>query len=745
MLSATTPIAFQPPQLYNFISASVTVGNFVNGGLPDIVTVDGTQNSVGVFINNGDGTFHISRGFSIIGARKVAVGDFNGDGNQDLAILTTQNNTSIVYIYFGKGDGTFFAGPKALAIDFDCIDIKAADLNGDGLSDLVLSIARRVIVILNEGSGKFAPPVPYDCGPMNSGQVVLGDFNNDGATDIVVARSGINEIAILTGLTDSQGKPTGAFATRKLIVVGTAPVSLAIGDFNNDGKEDIAIADSSFKHSALEVLSGNGDGTFSRPELYAGGNFVDGVAAGDFDGSGVEDIATVSFTSYMRVYANNGDGTFQPFQLVPSIIYGDEVVSADFNGDGADDLAIGNGFTLRVMLAKTPNTPTPPPTTNLTVTLGAGGPKTFTYRDSAGFVTTLNLAGPGSATVAFTGANLSLNNTGNQLLGSANIQSIDATGTTSATTLSINPRTVNGRMNVGSISTDGSFGAIFARFTNLLGNLSIAGSAGTIVLNNLSNGTISLGSGSAPANFRFRNAVNENLTSVQPIGNMVLGQWTSTDPATPGQITAPSINRIFMSAQFSPNLTLGSGGINRFYARSITGGVWNVAGPVGHLTVQLSAEVRINAASIDSIFTAGLLSVALNTTGSINSITASILVNSDIYAGVGTLAAGDPLPESSADFTNPNARIGSIKLLQVPRMSSFSNNAIAAAALGHLDFSVTAFANNGMVQGLAAQSIASFSGIDLVTKHAFSLSHPVSLNGLINENINPADFVLRIV
>src|SRR5262249_44499956 len=106
---------------------------------------------------------------------------------------------------------------------------------------------------------------------------------------------------------------------------------------------------------------------------------------------------------------------------------------------------------------------------------------------------------------------------------------------------------------------------------------------------------------------------------------------------------------------------------------------------------------------------------------------------------------GQPLPQTSADFTNPNARIGSITLHQVPLMASFSNNAIAAAALGHLDFSAIAFANNGMIQGLAAHSITSFSGIDSVTHRAFSLKNPVSLEALTSRNINPADFVLRII
>jgi len=166
-------------------------------------------------------------------------------------------------------------------------------------------------------------------------------------------------------------------------------------------------------------------------------------------------------------------------------------------------------------------------------------------------------------------------------------------------------------------------------------------------------------------------------------------------------------------------MTIGAGGLTQFYARSITGGDWAIAGPVGHLTAALSAEVSDHG-PLHQHHLFGRRAVGGDRNhGSINSISAATLVNSTISAGVGPLPGGEVLPQASSDFTNPGARIGSISLSGAPLTDSFVNDAIAAPTLGTLHFALVEFANNGMVQGLAAQSIAAFSGVDSVTRRAF--------------------------
>ena len=519
MLTAAGPINFSPAHFYPLITGSVQVGNFVNGGLPDLVGIDGTDNVVHVLINTGDGLFRPGQDFYVPQARAATVADFNHDGNEDIAVASPTNATnsndaqSTIFLFFGNGDGTFQTPPKEIPVNFAITDIASADVNGDGYPDLICTVAHRVIVLINRGNDTFFPPVGYPAGAQFSGQLVVGDFNNDGVPDIAVTRYESNEIAILLGQKNPDGTPTGTFGKAELYHVGSNPRAIAIGDFNGDGKLDIAVANAAFGQPAVWVFMGNGDGTFAKPTYYYGGNFVDGITTGDFNGDGLTDIATVSFTSFLRAYPGNGDGTFQPFTEFASSAYGQNVVSADFNGDGLDDVAVATGGGIRVLLATGQNTPPVTPT-SLDVTLGGGNPRSITYHDVSGSSATITLGGPGSATVDFSGSNLSLSNNGSQLVGgSASVTSIAAAGTTSATTLAITPLGINGTANIGPISTDGSFKAIIAPRANLIGNLSIPGTIGGIVFDNMNSGTITLGSAGPAVNLTLRNATDETLNS----------------------------------------------------------------------------------------------------------------------------------------------------------------------------------------------------------------------------------------
>ena len=363
----------------------------------------------------------------------------------------------------------------------------------------------------------------------------------------------------------------------------------------------------------------------------------------------------------------------------------------------------------------------------------------------SGSSATITLSGPGSATVDFSGDNLSISSNGSQLIGgSASVASIAATGTTSASTLSITPLGINALATLGPISTDGSFKAIIAPRANLVGDLSVAGTIGSIAFDNMNSGTITLGSAGAAVNLTLRNATDETLNSAQPIGGLAIGQWYSST-STPTTITAPQIDSINASRQFSANLSIGSGGLKSVVTRNIPDGTWNVAGPVGRIYSGRDIQVNLTATTINSILAMNNLNnVVVNAADDIGSISAGSMMNSSIYAGVGPLPPGQRLPESATDFTG-SAAIRSVNLRSRFKISSFSNSSIAAPTLGQMSLGVTVFTNLGQTQGLAADTIGSLSGSDQATKKIFSLLHPTTLAKLTQMGINVGDFELEII
>jgi hypothetical protein len=326
---------------------SVAIGDFNGDGKQDLVTANYEAGSVSVLLGDGSGEFGAKADYATGGgAGAVAIGDFNGDGKQD---LVTPNEARFVSVLLGDGGGGFGA-PGYYAIGPGSKSVAIGEFNGDGKQDLVTANAwsNTVSVLWGYGDGTFHDPRPSSTG-LGPASVAVGDFNADGRADLVTANAGANSVSVLLH-DDGVG-----FAAKTDYPTGGAPESVAVGDFNGDGKQDLVTAN--YEAGSVSVLLGDGSGEFGAHVDFATGPGPKSVAIGDFNGDGKEDLVTANYDAgCVSVLLGDGSGEFGGKADFPTGEDPESVAVGDFNGDGEQDLVTANSWsnTVSVLLSQAP-------------------------------------------------------------------------------------------------------------------------------------------------------------------------------------------------------------------------------------------------------------------------------------------------------------------------------------------------------------------------------------------------------
>jgi hypothetical protein len=339
---------------YNSRPMAVIIDDLNNDNRLDFVVANAGTNNIGILLGFVYRSFHSPKTYSkkdALGPWCNVVGDFNNDNYLDIAVGFLKSDE--IGILLGNGDGSFRdfmfystgtkSQPSSLSI---------YDFNNDGRMDIIVCNhgIRNIAILLGYGNGSFATMGTYSTGARSSPQATeIADMNKDGQMDIVVVNSITNNVGILFGRGDGSFSTLVSYSTG----IGSGPTSLAVGDFNNDSRLDIVV--SNYDGSNVGIFIESSNGGFENQVTYSTGylSLPFWVAVEDFDEDGRLDIAVSNYNNNnVGIFLGYGNGSFAPIVKYSTGIGSapKQVRVADFNNDNILDIAVANYGTNNIVV-----------------------------------------------------------------------------------------------------------------------------------------------------------------------------------------------------------------------------------------------------------------------------------------------------------------------------------------------------------------------------------------------------------
>ncbi len=325
--------------------STLVAAHLTQSGNLDLAFADWLSGQLVILLGNGDGTFQPARKLRVTNPVELAAGDFNEDGNEDLAIVEANGTgDGTLAIFLGDGKGGFKLN-TTYPIGVVSGSVAVADFNGDGHLDAVVSdqgvdsTPGDVIVFFGDGQGKLRRVAKFKMPHQQPTGIAAGDLNGDQHPDLAVTLAATGSVAVFINDGTGKFKKPATYSAG-----GGEAVNVKIADLRNNGKQDLVIANLS---QGMVVLLNKGDGTFGKPTIYppacpdCEAPFACVVA--DFNLDGKLDVACATSIDDSYFFYGKGNGKFGPSIPIDNTINfqgGFSIAAGDFNNDQAPDLAI---------------------------------------------------------------------------------------------------------------------------------------------------------------------------------------------------------------------------------------------------------------------------------------------------------------------------------------------------------------------------------------------------------------------